>query len=115
MAQNNKDQTAQDVGAIREILMGTYIREYAAAFQGIEARMTSNDETLNQRLQKMESDFNQRLLNLELSMKTRLDALEAQLKDQVERLESAIQVTDKSQKQKLSQLFTLLSNQITNE
>lgn len=113
--QNNKANSSQDISTIREILMGSYIREYASTFKAIDEHFASNEAAMDERLSKMESDINHRILTLEQSMDRRIIALEQKLDTQVTRLEEAIAATDKGQKQKLSQLFTLLSAQISPE
>ncbi len=92
---------SSEVGTIREILMGDYIREYAATFDNVEAHFRTN-----------EANFDARLRDLEERISNRILALEQKLEAEVMRIDSKIEQTNQSHKQKLSQLFTLLSAQI---
>lgn len=109
MSENKKNpetatvaQGVQELATIREILMGAHIREYSANFQDIDARFAQNAQDTNARFLKLEAEIDQRFI-----------ALEKKLDEAIQRLEEKIAATDSGQKQKLSQLFTLLSSQIT--
>lgn len=107
-----ENNAPQDIGTIREILMGAYIREYAASFDALRARMDATDESTESRLLKMETDINQRIIALEQSLNQRLRELEGRMDESIKRVEEAFQQAERGQKQKLSQLFNLLSSQI---
>jgi Skp family chaperone for outer membrane proteins len=105
----------QEIATIREILMGDYIREYAAQFKAIDEHFATFESDVDSRFKALEQDMNNKFSALEQHMNERLDALDAKLEASVKRLDDKIDKTSVNQKQKLGQLFNILGSQITSD
>lgn len=101
-----------DIATIREILMGDYIRQYAANFQNINEHFATDEADFNTKLDNLRNETNARIEALEKHFTERIDDLEKRMNHHVQEIQNKIEATNKSSSKKLSQLFNLLSSQL---
>ena len=116
MAGKNNEAPAtkkDDIGTIRDILMGQQMANYESEFASIRKKMSDDHADLTDKLKTFGKETDERFAKLEKEISDRFDRLEKLVKENVDRLDAKLLDMSKADKQDLGQMLAEISKKLT--
>ncbi|MEO1436531.1 MAG: hypothetical protein AAFV80_13415 [Bacteroidota bacterium] len=103
------------VEAIREILMGGHIADYASTFDEVRQAIKDQGSDQTQALAELEKKMEMHFQQLTDSIDKRLEALTQDVNTQVEALHKRIDEVSANDKQKMAKLLAMMSQNLIDD